>query len=76
MLGARDATAKFADLYARNRDQGAKADFTALLDDLEGNFAARTEKLMLDDRSDLDIEIEVLRDRLNREGIRPQPDTE
>ncbi|EDM72210.1 hypothetical protein RAZWK3B_18868 [Roseobacter sp. AzwK-3b] len=76
LLGARDATAKFADLYARNRDQGAKADFTALLDDLEGNFAARTEKLMLDDRSDLDIEIEVLRDRLNREGIRPQPDTE
>ena len=74
LLGARDATIKFADIYGRNRDAQAKADFTALLDDLEGNFAARTEKLLLDDRSDLDIEIEVLRDRLQREGVRPQND--
>jgi hypothetical protein len=40
-----------------------------LLRDLGDEFAARTEKLLLDDRSDLDIEIGVLRDRLAREGV-------
>lgn len=69
LLGARDATVKFADLYAQTKDQKARADFEALLSDLEDNFAARTEKLLLDDRSDLDVEIEVLRDRLKRDGI-------
>jgi hypothetical protein len=69
LLGARDATVKFADLYARNRDAGARRDYEALLDDLEQSFASRTEKLMLDDRTDLDVEIEVLRERLAREGV-------
>lgn len=76
LLGARDATVKFADIYGRSRDAQAKADYLALLDDLSGNFAARTEKLLLDDRSDLDIEIGVLRDRLQREGIRPDANNE
>lgn len=71
LLGTRDATIKFADLYARTRDEKAKSDYTALLDDLEQNFAAQTEKLLTDNRSDLDIEIEVLRDRLAREGVKP-----
>ncbi|MDX1779895.1 MAG: 5-bromo-4-chloroindolyl phosphate hydrolysis family protein [Thalassovita sp.] len=70
LMGARDATIKFADIYARSRDPQAKTDYAALLDDLERNFAARTQKLLLDDRSDLNIEIEVLRDRLKREGIK------
>lgn len=70
LLGARDATVKFADLYARTGDEAARADYVALLDDLEKNFAARTEKLLTDNRTDLDIEIEVLRDRLARDGVR------
>jgi len=73
LLGARDATVKFADLYARTRDAGTRADYESLLDDLEENFSARTRALMLDDRTDLDVEIEVLRDRLQREGVRPEP---
>ncbi len=76
LMGARDATVKFAEINARNRDSGAKADYTALLDDLEGNFAARTEALLRDDKVDLDIEIEVLRARLQREGIRPPTTSE
>lgn len=76
LLGAKDATVKFADIYSRNRDSGARQDYITLLDDLEGNFAARTEKLLLDDRSDLTIEIDVLRDRLQREGIRPVSNNE
>jgi len=71
LLGARDATIKFADIYARSRDPQARADYLALLDDLEQNFAARTRKMLLDDRSDLTIEIDVLRERLQREGVRP-----
>lgn len=71
LKGARDATIKFADLYSRTRDAQARADYAALLDDLEQNFAARTQKMLLDDRSDLTVEIEVLRERLQREGVRP-----
>ncbi|MCI2399335.1 5-bromo-4-chloroindolyl phosphate hydrolysis family protein [Aliiroseovarius subalbicans] len=70
LLGARDATAKFADLYARTRDDAARADYERLLDDLEANFTARTQQLLTDNRSDLDVEIEVLRERLAREGVR------
>ena len=68
--GAAEATVKFADIYARNRDQQAKANYVALLDDLERNFSAKTETLMASDRTALDVEIEVLRDRLQREGVR------
>jgi hypothetical protein len=70
--GAADATVKFADIYARTRDPQARADYADLLDDLEQNFAARTRKMLLDDRSDLTVEIEVLRERLQREGVRPE----
>ncbi|WP_417278004.1 5-bromo-4-chloroindolyl phosphate hydrolysis family protein [Celeribacter sp.] len=69
LLGARDATAKFADLWSKSRNVEARDDWFALLDDLEANFDARHKKLLLDDKTDLDIEIEVLRDRLAREGV-------
>ncbi|WP_424969507.1 5-bromo-4-chloroindolyl phosphate hydrolysis family protein [Dinoroseobacter sp. S76] len=70
LMGARDATVKFADLYGRSRDASARQDYVALLKDLEANFASKTDALLLEDRTDLDVEIEVLRDRLAREGVR------
>ncbi|MCR9114380.1 MAG: 5-bromo-4-chloroindolyl phosphate hydrolysis family protein [Rhodobacteraceae bacterium] len=70
LMGARDATVKFADIYARSRDAGARSDYMMLLTDLEENFVAKTRKLLADNNSDLEIEIGVLRDRLAREGIR------
>lgn len=70
LMGARDATIKFADLWSRARDPSARADYEALLDDLETNFARRTTALLENNRTDLDIEIAVLRDRLKREGLR------
>ena len=73
LMGARDATVKFVDLFGRNKDADVRASYEALLDDLEQNFAARTEKMLLDDRSDMDIEINVLRDRLQREGVSMKP---
>lgn len=64
LMGARDATAKFADVWARSRDAKARADYEALLDDLETNFGGRTRALLSDSHIDLDVEIKVLRDRL------------
>ncbi|TXI01555.1 MAG: hypothetical protein E6Q73_07005 [Pseudorhodobacter sp.] len=68
LQGARDATVKFADLYAHNRDAKARADYEALLTDLETTFAARTTALLAGGHSDLDVEISVLRDRLKYES--------
>lgn len=68
-MGARDAAIKFADIFTRTGDAGARADFLALLEDLDRNFAARTHKMLLEDRTDLTVEIDVLRDRLQRDGL-------
>jgi len=70
LRGARDATAKFADIFSRTRDTQARDDYLALLDDLDQNFAARNTKSLLADRGDLTVEIDVLRERLSREGVR------
>lgn len=64
LMGARDATIKFADHYAQTRDTQARADYEALLTDLETTFASRTTALLSNSRTDLDVEISVLRDRL------------
>ncbi|WP_135501241.1 5-bromo-4-chloroindolyl phosphate hydrolysis family protein [Roseovarius aestuariivivens] len=70
LMGARDATVKFADIYARSRDADARSDYMMLLTDLEENFVAKTRKLLEDNNTDLEVEIGVLRDRLEREGVR------
>lgn len=64
LIGARDATIKFADHYVQTRDTQARADYEALLTDLETTFASRTTALLSNSRTDLDVEISVLRDRL------------
>ncbi|RYI14179.1 MAG: hypothetical protein EON48_12045, partial [Acetobacteraceae bacterium] len=64
LMGARDATVKFADHYAQTRDAGARADYEALLADLETTFAQKTTAFLSNNRTDLDVEIAVLRDRL------------
>ncbi|MEL7253741.1 MAG: 5-bromo-4-chloroindolyl phosphate hydrolysis family protein [Pseudomonadota bacterium] len=72
LQGARDATVKYADIYARDRNAKARDDYFGLLDDLQDNFTAKTRSLLGDDTADLEVEIEVLRDRLKREGLRPE----
>ncbi len=69
LMGARDAAVKYADLVTRAPNPDAREKFLALLSDLERNFTAKTRALMIDNSTDLDIEIEVLRDRLEREGV-------
>lgn len=70
LMGARDATVKFADIYSETRDPEARMKYEALLDDLERSFIEHRETLLLENRSDLDVEIEVLRERLATESFR------
>lgn len=70
LLGAKDATVQFADLYARSQSEEARSNYEAFLDDMENSFAQKTEKLLSNDHSMLDVKIEVLRERLEREGVR------
>lgn len=69
LLGLRDATVKFADLYGRTRDPQVREKYESLLADLEGSFATQRTHLLEDNRSDLDVEIEVLRERLQQDGL-------
>jgi 5-bromo-4-chloroindolyl phosphate hydrolysis protein len=69
LLGLRDATVKFAEIWGRSRDAEARTQYEALLGDLEASFTRHRTDLLADDRSDLDVEIEVLRERLQQDGL-------
>ena len=67
--GALEATRK----YARSQhdlagDSTMYVKFRSLLDDMEREFDDQYEKLLKNDRIDLDVEIDVLADRLQRES--------
>lgn len=69
LLGLRDATTKFAEVWDRSRDPRARAAYEDLLGDLETSFGAQRTHLLEEDRTDLDVEIEVLRERLKQDGL-------
>ena len=69
LLGLRDATVKFADVWSRSQDAVARTAYEDLLGDLEKSFTTQRTHLLEDDRSSLDIEIEVLRERLQQDGL-------
>jgi len=68
LSSARDATIKFAELNQRDPNAGKQAEFVALIADLETSFNGERQLMLQDNQSDLDIEIEVLQERLQREG--------
>ncbi len=68
LKSARDATIKFAALNQRSRDTVKQAEFVALINDLETSFNGERQLMLQDNQSDLDVEIEVLQERLQREG--------
>lgn len=70
LMGARDATVKFADLYPQTQDPATRLSYETFLDDLEKDFSAKSRRLLEGGKTDLDIEISVLRERLAREGVR------
>jgi 5-bromo-4-chloroindolyl phosphate hydrolysis protein len=69
IVGLRDATQKYASAKAKGAAD-MRAEYNNLLTDLEASFAKQRETLLIDDRVDLEIEIEVLRDRLKEENLR------
>lgn len=68
LTGAEEATRKYAENRERLTDPKLHDDYLALLADLEGSFARGKDMLLVDDRTDLEVEIEVLRERLGQEG--------
>ncbi|MEO1492855.1 MAG: 5-bromo-4-chloroindolyl phosphate hydrolysis family protein [Pseudomonadota bacterium] len=68
LKGAEDATQKYADNHERLNDPKLRTDYLDLLTDLEQSFSRGKESLLLDDRTDLEVEIEVLRERLGQEN--------
>ncbi len=68
LTGAEEATRKFAENRERLADPALRTEYLALLTDLEGSFDRGREALLVNDRTDLEVEIEVLRDRLAQEG--------
>ncbi|MEM7683946.1 MAG: 5-bromo-4-chloroindolyl phosphate hydrolysis family protein [Pseudomonadota bacterium] len=68
LKGAEDATRKYATNAERLNDPKLRDDYLALLTDLEAGFQRGKDSLLVDDRADLEVEIEVLRERLEQEG--------
>ncbi len=69
LVGARDATVAFAQVWAETGDAAAAERYRALLDDLSAQFARSRDALTETDRAALDVEIDVLRERLRVEGV-------
>ena len=67
LTGAEEATRKYAENRERLADPALRGEYLALLTDLEASFGRGREVLLLDDRTDLEVEIEVLRERLAQE---------
>ncbi len=68
LKGASEATVQYVAIATRSSNAQARNKYEALLDDLESGFATRTEKLLEDGQDNLDVEIEVLRERLARDA--------
>lgn len=75
LSGAEDAMRKYAEQHEHYAGDGEiREQFLAMWTDLEASFARGRETLLIDDRTDLEVEIEVLRERLDQESVhRPGP---
>lgn len=71
VVGVRDATVKYARLGVDDPD--LRQGFDTLLTQLETSFQHQRARLLDDDREALEVEIEVLKDRLQQEGLGQPP---
>lgn len=69
LVGLRDATHKFADLRPETRKGAPRDQYEALITDMETSFSARRGALLEERTDELEIEIEVLRERLQQDGL-------
>ncbi len=76
LQGARDATSQFLQLPKSEQTAEAEAKYLALIRELDEGFRQKRETILADNRNSLDIEIDVLRERLASEGIKiPKEET-
>lgn len=68
LKGAEDATRKFTETYASLGDPKLRDEYLSLISELEESFSRGRDMLLHDERTDLEVEIEVLRERLGQEG--------
>jgi hypothetical protein len=71
VVGVRDATVRYAKLGVQ--DPALRQGFDSLLTQLETSFQHQRARLLDDDREALEVEIEVLKDRLQQEGLGQPP---
>jgi len=69
LVGARDAAVSFAQAWAEDPDPAIAQRYAALLGDMQTQFDRHAEVLGESDKAALDVEIEVLQDRLKLEGV-------
>ena len=69
LVGARDAAVSFAQSWAEDPDPAIAQRYDALLGDMQTQFDRHAETLGESDKAALDVEIEVLQDRLKLEGV-------
>lgn len=68
--GARDATQRYAELAQHQVTPETRSRYISLIEDLDSQFQAKRLMLLENNRSALDIEIDVLRHRLAQDGVR------
>lgn len=69
LTGAVDVTEKYAAAEAKGTAADLKDGFSKLLTDMEHVFKEQHDKLLADDVLDLDVQMDVLRKRLTKEGV-------
>lgn len=68
LLGARDATLRLGDLGPGPARREARAEYLRFLSELKSSYAAKAGSLESAIRQDMNVEMDVVRDRLNRRG--------
>jgi len=69
LTGAVDVTEKYAAAEAKGNADELKDNFSRLLTDMDNVFREQHDKLLADDVLDLDVQMDVLRTRLTKEGV-------
>jgi len=69
LTGAVDVTERYATAESKGRGDELKDNFSKLLTDMEHVFKEQHDKLLQDDVLDLDVQMDVLRTRLTKEGV-------
>lgn len=69
LSGAAEVTENFVETWPKTKTPELEENFRELLADMKRVFAEQHDKLLQDDELDLDVQMKVLRTRLEKEGV-------